>query len=71
MSDKSLVKNLVIDTAERAHLCRSNKKHSITKGQKRLSIKEGRSTFRYCTDCAKKFLTKDTLKLQGLLSEIN
>jgi hypothetical protein len=70
MSQKSLTKNVSIDTAVRSHKCRYNKGHLIAKGDKRLKVKEGRSEMHYCIECAKKFLQTDIEKLNSVLTQL-
>ena len=67
---KSTIKNLEITTAKGSHNCKNNSKHRITKGEQRLSIKEGRSTKNYCFNCALQFLKSDIQKLNELIIEI-
>lgn len=67
---KALTKRILIDIAERAHRCRSNKRHSIVRGNKRLKVIEGRAKLHYCVECAKKFLEADIKKLNDYLKEL-
>lgn len=70
MPHKALIKRISIDTAERAHRCRSNKNHLIARGDKRLKIIEGRAKMHYCIACAKKFIAIDTEKLNNIASQL-
>ena len=67
---KSLTKTMTVDYALHSHRCRFNKRHAIAKGDKRLTVKEGRSEMRYCVECAKKFLRTGIDKLNTILSEL-
>ena len=67
---KSFIKNISIDTAQRSHLCRHNKKHTIGTGDKRLKYKEGRAFQHFCVECAKESLRKDIALLNALLIEL-
>ncbi len=68
MPQKSLTKTVYIDSASRAHNCRFNKRHRISRGDRRLVVKEGRTEIHYCVECAKRFLRTDICKLTDLLS---
>lgn len=68
---KSLILSMEVTVAARAHPCRFNKNHKISKGMSRLTLKQDRSTVNYCMACAKKFLETDIGRLQALLIEVN
>jgi len=53
---KSLVKNIYISEAKRAHSCKSNANHKIQKGDQRFTVKEGQSERNYCMECGKRFI---------------
>ncbi len=63
MSRKSFVKNVSVDTAQRAHNCKASKTHRIQRGDKRVGVKEGRSMKYYCLPCGLKSLESDIAKL--------
>jgi len=67
---KSLVIRIEIDEARRAHNCQSNSNHRITKGQKRLKVRNGRTWDHYCLECAKSIVQRDTQKLQELAQAV-
>ena len=67
---KSFIKKISIDTAQRSHFCRHNKKHTINAGDKRLKYKEGRAFQHFCIDCAKESLRKDIALLNAILTEL-
>lgn len=68
--EKSLVKNISIDKAVRSHSCHYNKKHIISRGNKRLKVVEGRKQSHYCVECAKKFINSSMEKLSTILSQL-
>lgn len=68
---KSTIKNIQITKAGASHNCKNNNTHRIQKGEDRLTIKEGRSSKNYCTECAKDFLKKDIEKLNSLVEKLN
>lgn len=53
---KSLIKNIQITEAKRAHSCKSNSQHKIMKGDFRITVKEGQDERNYCMGCGKQFL---------------
>jgi hypothetical protein len=63
---KSLIAQVVIDCAGRAHNCQANSSHRINKGDKRLNVKNGMGWDRYCWECALKILARDIEKLTSL-----
>ena len=67
---KSLIKNVSLTEAKRAHDCRFNTKHKICKGDTRLTVKEGRKTSNYCVSCATLFLDSSIRELQNIRSNI-
>ncbi len=67
---KSLIKNIKITKAKRAHTCKSNRQHKILKDDLRLAVKEGQSERNYCIDCGRKFLDSSMNKLSELRSSI-
>ena len=64
---KSLIATMAWTFAGRAHACRNNKNHSLSKGERRLTITEDGDEHHYCIACAKSFLVKDIERLQVLL----
>lgn len=66
---KSAIKNISWDIALNSHKCKNNSKHPITKGDRRLKIKEGRSESHYCIQCAKVILDNGLLKIHALINE--
>jgi hypothetical protein len=49
---KSLIAQVEIDTAGKAHNCQANARHRVQKGEIRLKVRNGRSWDHYCRDCA-------------------
>ena len=67
---KSVVKNVAWDVALQSHKCKRNLKHIISKGDRRLKIKEGRSESHYCMQCAEAILKGGLLKINSLIDDI-
>lgn len=66
MAIKSLVTQVEVDRAGKAHNCQANAKHRIEKGDIRLKVRNGRSWDHYCLACAKNIIGRDIEKLRGL-----
>lgn len=66
MAIKSLITQVEIDTAGKAHNCQANAKHRIEKGGVRLKVRNGRSWDHYCLECAKKIIARDIAKLMAI-----
>src|SRR6218665_1238543 len=66
MAIKSLVGQVGVDVAGKAHNCQANSKHRIEKGDTRLKVRNGRSWSHYCCACGKTIISKDILKLTEL-----
>jgi hypothetical protein len=67
---KSFLKSIEIDIAKKSHDCKHNKNHRINTGDKRLSLKVGRTHERYCVECAKESLKADIAKLEYILNHL-
>ena len=67
---KSLVTSAEVEVAKHAHNCRRNKRHRINCGEKRLSVRNGRSCSRYCLACAKVIVQRGIEKLHKLQEEL-
>lgn len=67
---KSLLKNVQITTAARAHSCKANKSHLISKGDRRLTIKEGQSISNYCLECGRRFVDLSLADLEAIKAEV-
>ncbi|HAR63367.1 MAG TPA: hypothetical protein DF296_00880 [Candidatus Margulisbacteria bacterium] len=63
---KSLVEQVIIDTAKKAHNCQANSKHRIERGDVRLGVRNRRSWNYYCRNCAQRIITGDIAKLEKL-----
>lgn len=70
MANKSLIKNVRITQAGAAHNCKSNKKHRLSKGEYRLTVKEGQTSSNYCLACGRKFIEGSIVRLNGLMDEL-
>lgn len=68
MAIKSLVVQVRIDTAGKAHNCQANARHRIEKGEVRLKVRNGRSWDHYCRVCAETIIARDIVKLTDLQS---
>ncbi len=68
--NRSLLVSMEITVAGKAHDCRSNSAHRITKGDRRLTIKDDGDKHHYCLACAKTFMEKDAERLKGLLTSV-
>lgn len=68
MAIKSLVVQVKVDTAGKAHNCQANAKHRIEKGDVRLKVRNARSWDHYCQDCAATIIERDIAKLTALQS---
>jgi hypothetical protein len=68
MAIKSLVVQVGVDTALKAHNCQANARHRIERGDVRLNVRKGRSWDRYCRACAVTIIARDIAKLTALQS---
>jgi hypothetical protein len=66
MAIKSLVVQVGIDTAGKAHNCQASAKHRIERGDVRLKVRNGRGWDHYCSDCATRIISRDIEKLAAL-----
>jgi hypothetical protein len=63
---KSLIAQVQIDTAGKAHNCQANARHRLRKGDIRLKVRNGRSWDHYCRACAEIIIDRDIQKLTEL-----
>ena len=63
---KSLVTQVEVDVAKKAHNCQANARHRIERGDKRLNVRNGRSWDRYCLECARNIAQRDIAALEAL-----
>ena len=68
---KSLIIRTEIDEALKSHNCQRSSKHRISKGERRLKVRNGRSWDHYCLECAKVMLKNDAQKLQELSNGVD
>jgi glutaminase len=68
MAIKSLVVQVKVDIAGKAHNCQANANHRIEKGDVRLKVQHDRSWDHYCHACAVSIITRDIAKLTVLQS---
>jgi len=67
---KSFVSTLIVEQAINSHNCRFNHTHRITRGEARLTAKEGRAKLRYCASCAAAFMKADIELLHSKIKEL-
>ncbi len=63
---KSLLPNVVVDEAERAHNCQHNAAHRLERGDKRLKVRVDRTYEHFCVRCALAIIERDIRTLNGL-----
>ena len=63
---KSLIEQVQIDRAGKAHNCQANVRHRVEKGDLRLKVRNGRSWDHYCLACAEVIIDRDIEKLANL-----
>jgi hypothetical protein len=63
---KSLIEQVQIDRAGKAHNCQGNARHRVEKGDLRLKVRNGRSWDHYCRACAELIIHRDIQKLTNL-----
>jgi hypothetical protein len=63
---KSLIVQVEIDTAGKAHNCQANARHRFEKGHVRLKVRNGRGWDPYCCACAEIIIERDIQKLTAL-----
>jgi hypothetical protein len=66
MAIKSLVVQVGVDTAGKAHNCQASAKHRIERGDVRLKVRNGRGWDHYCRACALSIISRDISKLTAL-----
>lgn len=71
MSHKSLLKNISITQAGKAHSATHDKKRRFVKGDYRLTVKEDRDESHYPLDVAEVFIKEGIKRLEGLLAEVS
>ena len=67
---KSLLPNVVVDEAKRAHNCQHNGSHRLQQGDKRLRVRLQRTHEHFCTACALAIIEGDIAKLQTLAGQL-
>lgn len=66
MAIRSLVDQVRVDIAGKAHNCQANARHRIERGDVRLKVRNGRSWDHYCRACAETIIARDIEKLVAL-----
>jgi len=67
---RSLIVQVDVDTAGRAHNCQANGRHRIERGEVRLKVTNGRGWDHYCRACALTIIDRDAQKLAELLQRV-
>ena len=70
MAHKSVLQNVCIDEAGKAHDCQHNNKHRLAKGDRRLRVKKDRTPEHFCAECALGIIDRDIKKLQLLAQQL-
>lgn len=70
MSHKSLLKNITVTQAGKAHSCTHDKKRRFAKGDYRLTIKEDRDESHYPLDFAEILIQENIERLEEILNEV-
>ena len=63
---RSLIRNMKVVTASSSHVCQNNADHIIAEGDQMLMITSAGNKQRYCQACARKFIARDSRRLQIL-----
>lgn len=71
MPPRSLLTRAEVDVAKKAHNCQANARHRIERGDKRFNIRNGRSWDRYCIECAKDIVRRDTANLEDIVRKLD
>lgn len=67
---KSFIKTIYMDEAGKLHYCQHSRKHAISMGTKRLTLKVDRAKEHFCLECAERFLIQSIEQLQAVLEEV-
>ena len=63
---KSLIPQLRVDHARRAHNCQHNSRHRLQAGDVRLKVKANRAYEHFCAQCALEIIDRDIETLRAL-----
>jgi len=66
MAVRSILVQVGVDHAGKAHNCQANAKHRIEKGDLRLKIRNGMGWDHYCKSCANQIVAKAFQRLREL-----
>lgn len=66
MATRSIVVQVAIDRAARAHNCQANARHRIQKGDIRLNVRNGLGWDRYCKPCADQIIARAFKRLREI-----
>jgi hypothetical protein len=67
---KSLLPNVVVDEAKKAHNCQHNAAHRLEQGDKRLRVRVRRTREHFCSACSLAIIERDIAKLHALAREL-
>ena len=67
---KSLLPQLSVDHAKRAHDCQHNSHHRLQRGDTRLKVKVDQTYEHFCVQCALEIINRDIEKLRALAREL-
>jgi len=70
VSHKSLLKNITVTQAGKAHSAAHNKKYRFTKGEFRLTVKEDRDESHYPLSVAETYIVEAINHLEALLAQV-
>jgi hypothetical protein len=67
---KSLISSAEVTRVQRAHQCRHDDSHSLTKGDVRLTVKDEGGTFNYCASCGVAMVDEGINLLQRIRAKL-
>lgn len=67
---KSLLPNMVVDEAKKAHNCQHNGAHRLRQGDRRIRVRVRRTYEHFCASCALDIIEGDIAKLQSLAGQL-
>jgi hypothetical protein len=70
VAHKSILLNVRVDVAGKAHDCQHNRRHRLEKGHLRLKVRKDRSDEHFCVECALGIIARDIKELQLLAQQL-
>jgi ribosomal protein L18 len=67
---KSLLPNVVVDEAKKAHNCQHNAAHRLEQGDRRLRLGVQRTHEHFCVQCGLDIIERDIAKLRALAHQL-